>query len=547
MRRPSRPSRRADRSRAPREPAGPPEEQRPAARAAESDRLAGYRLIRRIASGDRADVYLAAEVSNEGSPPGRPGAASDRSRAALVALRVYDADADGAVVAVEVEAMAQVSALPRLHDLATLADGRTCVVVERLMGPNLASVIVERGLSCGEAVTVLAPIAVAMGELERHGFAHTRLASSDVLFDASGRPRLIGTGAVRELDGAATDPAARTGLLRDMYAAYARLVGEVAAATRPAGSLDPVTSLMAELLDTRPFRPRPAEIERTLFALATPKPVLSLPGAVVLGTAAHRLDDASSRDHVDPSTGPLWETGAPAPAPQTASRWLPAVFASASGIVDDTFSPADSHPDVAMQPAGWLARLGARCRSALAARRGVLIVGGLAGAAALVLALTLVPPADEQPGAQSAHALDPSASPAQDATDAPADSPERHGGPETSPAPPPDDATVVAATAELLRRRETCFADLEAACLDEVLQPGSGIDEADHVAMLAAQGGDHRGGDADSAFAFDAAHVTGRMGDAWLVEVPHTDGERQPASVLVMRSEAGLRLREIFG
>jgi hypothetical protein len=546
MRRPSRPSRRADRSRAPREPDGPPEEQRPAARAAESDRLAGYRLIRRIASGDRADVYLAAEVSNEGSPPGRPGAASDRSRAALVALRVYDADADGAVVAVEVEAMAQVGALPRLHDLATLADGRTCVVVERLAGPNLAQVILERGLSCGEAVTVLAPIAVAMGELERHGFAHTRLASSDVLFDASGRPRLIGTGAVRDLD-VGTDPAARTGLLRDMYAAYARLVGEVAAATRPAGSLDPVTSLMAELLETRPFRPRPAEIERTLFALATPKPVLSLPGAVVLGTAAHRLDDAHARDRIDPTTGPIWESRSLAPAPQTASRWLPAAFASASGLVDDAFSHGDSHQDVAMQPAGWLARLGARGRSALAARRGVLIVGGLAGAAALVLALTLVPPADEDPGAQSAHALDPSASPVGDATDAPVESLEPHGPPGASPAPPPDDATVVAATVELLRRRETCFADLEAACLDEVLQPGSGIDEADRVAMLAAQGGDHRGGDADSAFTFDAAHVTGRMGDAWLVEVPHTDGERQPASVLVMRSEAGWRLREIFG
>ena len=65
-------------------------------------RLVGYRLIRRIASGDRADVYLAALGRSEASDAdGAVGAdMADSTRVAahgipsLVVLRVYGAEAD---------------------------------------------------------------------------------------------------------------------------------------------------------------------------------------------------------------------------------------------------------------------------------------------------------------------------------------------------------------------------------------------------------------------------------------------------------------------
>jgi hypothetical protein len=504
------------------------------------------------------------------------GADSVAGAARLVALRVYDADADGAAITTEVEAMAQVGALPALYDLATLADGRTCVVVERIAGPSLARLVLERGLTCGEAVTVLAPIAVALGEFERHGFAHTRLAPSDVVFDDSGRPRLIGTGALRSLDAPHADPAARTALLRDMSAAFAQLVDEVALVTRPAGALDPVRSLLAELLDARPFRTRPDEVERLLFALATPKPVMSLPGAVVLGTAAHRLDTAGPPVAGGPSSGPRETPGdvvAHAPPasdlpnepsvageraelpPPAQRRWLPGIFASVSGVVDEalpdeTAGERSWRAGMSAARSEWPGVLAARCRALIAARSGVLIVGALAGAGALVLALTLVPPADEKPG-RAAHAA-PASTPPQSGetateTAAPASAEPESAAPQPSApessAAESSAADAAAATADLLRRREECFAELGLVCLEQVLQPGSGIDAADRVALVAAQGGEPG---SRPEFALDAARVTGEMGGAWLVEVPYRDDERQPASVLVMRSEAGWRLREIF-
>src|SRR5690349_13910906 len=92
-------------------------------------RLVGYRLIRRIASGDRADVYLAALGRSEASDAdGAVGAdMADSTRVAahgipsLVVLRVYGAEADDDAITRELEAMSTdaAGALPRLHDVAT--------------------------------------------------------------------------------------------------------------------------------------------------------------------------------------------------------------------------------------------------------------------------------------------------------------------------------------------------------------------------------------------------------------------------------------------
>jgi hypothetical protein len=78
-----------------------------------------------------------------------------------------------------------------------------------------------------------------------------------------------------------------------------------------------------------------------------------------------------------------------------------------------------------------------------------------------------------------------------------------------------------------------------------VLQPGSGLESADRAAVNAAVAN----GEAvlHPELAFDAARIAGEMGGAWLIEVPYREPERPPASILVMRSEAGWRLREMFG
>src|SRR5690606_10127208 len=101
----------------------------------------------------------------------------------------------------------------------------------------------------------------------------------------------------------------------------------------------------------------------------------------------------------------------------------------------------------------------------------------------------------------------------------------------------------IAAARWLLERRSECFATLDLDCLDEVLQRGSAIETEDRAAMLAA-----RDGAGAPSIVFDASEavVTVEMGDAVLIAISRAGPEREPASLLVVRGEAGWRLREIF-
>ena len=160
--------------------------------------------------------------------------------------------------------------LPALLDVASLDDGRCCLVVERLGGPALSRILAERTLSPGEAVTVLAPVVAAIAELARIGFVHVRLAASDVLLDDVGRPRLVGLGALRRLP---ADGAERVALLRSGHEALAGLLDEVASAVAPARALHEPVAFLRERLGTRPFVPCEIDLERRLFAAADPEPV----------------------------------------------------------------------------------------------------------------------------------------------------------------------------------------------------------------------------------------------------------------------------------
>jgi hypothetical protein len=494
-------------------------------------RIAGYRLLRRIASGDRADVYLATAD--------RTRSGDDDGGAALVALRIYDREKWNESIAVEVEAMSTDASgtLPVLYDIATLDDGHCCLAVERIAGVPASRLLAERRLAPGEAVTLLAPIVAAVAELARLGFVHTRLTAGDVLIDDAGRPRLVGLGALQRLP--APHGAERTALLRRGHEALAGLVSDVGDATAPAGALDAVDGLLSARLEARPFASCEDEVERALFAAAAPEPIggvalrarpSALPARMIAPVAPEPVVSMSVRAFDAERSD----------ADDAARRRRRGGFRSLLALaqlpgIDELAGAADT---------GSARPLLTRLRAAASARRRPLVFGGLIGGGALVLLLTLVPPATA--GGEPAAGVMSTADAAP-----PGDEAARPGGdaaPVASATASPELAGVapdpVAAAAELLELRASCFATLDLACLDQVVQPGSAIETADRAAIVAA-----RDGDTPESVEFDLGGiaVTAEMGAAVLVSVPFVDAEREPASLLMMRSEAGWRLRELFG
>lgn len=500
-------------------------------------RLVGYRLVRRIASGDRADVYLAAADGPHAHEAGDHGDAP-----ALVVLRVYDADVDDAAIALEIEAMTTDAsgALPALLDLASLPDGRCCVAVERLAGGSVARLLSARTISAGEAVTILAPIVVAVAELARRGYVHTRLAPSDVLFDDAGRPRIVGLGALRRIPDRGAE---RTVLHRAAHERLADLVEDVAAAVVPAGALDEAVDLLRSRLGMRPFTPCEAELERRLFASATPEPVRDLgigPALRPRRVPARLMPPVMSDEAAVPEAPSIAPTRGGAIGPGL-RRWL-ALAQAPDGVVEQLAASAD---------VDRVARGRRRIAELVRTRGRSVTVGSLVGGAALVSMLTLVPPATAHVEGVSGEHAD-AGSTTDDVAGGEPDSPSAAAAVETDQpvtgsepraggdAPVTDDPLTAAR--ELLERRAECFAMLDLACLGAVDQPGSAIETADRRALTTARDG------AESpvtGFDVDSVEVVAEMGAAVLVRVSGSR-EREPASLLIVRGEAGWRLREMF-
>lgn len=494
--------------------------------------LAGYRLLRRLAAGDRADVFLAVVDRAGAERAGTPVGDASTDGPPLVVMRVYPPGADDEAITTEIEAMEGdgTGTLPRLIDVANDADGRGCLVVERISGRPLSELLAAGGMAPGQVVTALAPIVVALGGLAERGLVHTRLAASDVLIDETGRPRLLGLGALSRLD-RRESAADRIGAARAAHAALLRLLEDAAAASTDRAAFGALLELTRVALEARPFRRIEGEIERALFAAAPARAILAaadrptrgtMPGAVA---GAVRGDAVMGAEPTPPMATPR----------ETGLRSLAALAQLPPASVDDLAAALDADPRVRV-----LRRASAWARP----RRPALLTGGFVGAAALVALLSAVPPstADDRGGSEpivehhardaAPHGSEPGEARVPDRT-APGEQHRADGAPTPSDDP-------VAAAAELLEIRETCLAAEDVDCVLAVDQPGSPIALRDREAIERGDVADIRGWD------LDGITVAADLGDAVVLSVPWTEAGREPASLLMMRSEAGWRLREWF-
>ena len=446
--------------------------------------IAGHPLVRALRRDAAREVWVASDAAGGG-------------------VELHRSQPGGeAVLAREAEALL-LADHPHLVPILDVATDAGVVLVRPLLPHDLAGWLLERGApQPGEAVTALAPIAAAIGALHAAGASIGGLAAQQVRLDADGAPLLLGEGARVETSrpslawregspAVAADAAGWRALAETVLAASG--VDLPAAVDRAIEGLD-LAAAGDALLAAWPALP---------LVLEPPTPRASTGG----GRVRHRERTAGAR-----------------------AGWARAVWARADAVwarADAVWARADG---VRARAAALLEALAARVPRRLRERDGGPVRAlhgvrprfwalGAVGAVALVVALLLPSgtgaAGEDEPGAA------PVASPQHGAA-SPAPSPV----PAAPSAPATDDP--VAGAAMLLAEREACLDAADAACLVGLHEPDSPQLGASQPWRMPADG---------------RLELVQRLGDAWLLRVV---SNAEPASVLIMSSEAGWVLRDAW-
>ncbi|MDQ1597585.1 MAG: eukaryotic-like serine/threonine-protein kinase [Microbacteriaceae bacterium] len=573
------------------------------------EQVGGYRLVRRLGSGVRADIHL-----------GHAGSADPPNEERVAAIKVFRAGATADSIETEIAALtrSQSRHLLELRDLALAPDGKPCLILPRLGSGSLGRVLARRHvISAGEAVTILVPIVTAVAELHRVGVAHGAVNAGSVLFDSRGAPVLARFGAAIIVgdrpgseDGRSLTPAAEeeNGWLaedrRSLRALIATVLDRIGDSTDAAlarsGGLKRPDRFPRDLAahDGRPLEGLPLD-RRPLDTGARDEVVAAL--FDLAPAAAIRFDD-SPRDEAPPMPIPA-RLGPAEPPPAEPTRVDPlgvdslgveplgvALTPGATSAADET--GRDKPRQGAARPVGpgGLAALRLRdlteratgtgldenplgalrtgfIRSIRTVRRPVWIAGG-AGLCALVLALTVVPsalPAEPSasesrtagaaspatsapPSAASPPAPLPGSTSAKGTTDTTKTGPAKRSPTDDSGAGGDDPATAAVA---LIATRRACLEQRSASCLDRVDQKDSAVMDADlHLLRTLSARADIP---TEASLAGMVPGLVQRLGDTAIVQFGSGDGierrpETNPASLLLIRSEAGWRIRDLtFG
>jgi eukaryotic-like serine/threonine-protein kinase len=278
---------------------------------AHAPEVPGYELGALLARGGTSEVWA--------------GVALDGGR--RVAVKVVHADL-GSVEAASREAAvsARVASahVVGVEACVPLTDGRVAVVMPHLLGGAVDALVRHRGhLSPGEVVTVLAPVASALGRLHDLGVVHGDVSPGNVLLDLDGRPVLgdLGLGHVvgdvspgvwgtdgyvapEVLLGADPTPAS------DVYALGAvgwlclsgtvpgppGLRPELAQVSLAGEGSEPVVAALAAAVSAEPAdRPGAHELAWLLFGAAEPEPLRLVAGDDEVSAVTYRLRAAAGR------------------------------------------------------------------------------------------------------------------------------------------------------------------------------------------------------------------------------------------------------------
>jgi hypothetical protein len=425
----------------------------------------------------------------------------DEPRAAVL-VRALDAQGER-MVRLEAAALHRargVGVVPLIDVVAEPAG--TGLLRAHLVGARLSRLLGERERwHAGEVVAVLASLVAAVARSHRAGVAHGALSAAELVVTETGA--VIGELGTAELFAPSAPEAtlARIGAVGDDREALRSLALDLL--RRVAGSRSRAAHSLADAVE-----------------LAQ--------GPELIGLLQTGLDDLAA-----PVTPAPHDPG-PAPA-VPAARMMPVVRGDGGDPEEDEILGAGSPGRIS----AFTARFRAWIAALPVARRRVLVAGAAALTAAAVL-LALPGGGGPEQAAPDARGPHPGGSVSPPAA-GPADGSETTeagvaGSGATEAAITGDDP--VAAAVALVEERAACFAAFSALCLEQVDQAGSAALAEDRAALRTLRDG-HEAWFA-SVDPIDARLVE-RLGDSALVEL---GPETAPASLLLMRSEAGWRIRD---
>jgi hypothetical protein len=502
------------------------------------------------------------------------------------AVKLYRSDLERQSIDDEIEALtlARSRHLLSLRDIATCADGRPCLIFPRLRPTTLARLLAERDrLDPGEAVTILVPLSTAIGQLHSARVVHGGMRPGSVLFDDAGAPVLACFGRSSRLRVASAEPAdsgqhsPTFGLLADgdsqhgaaSPATPAQLAGDSRVADDLLGLVSIAESVLARVADAQTHaagrdllawlesdEPHllaerlPTELSNRLFDFADGTPV-----------------DLTARDETGHQLAvrPLVFPGFGSPAVVSPALGSPALgsFGLARRAARTTKSPMSVPTSEARR--GLLARTATKARVAVQRVRRPFWVVGTLGLAAVVSAVVVFPSTAAtdvgRPGAAGTSSPQPTR--ATPTRAAPTRTAPKQSGRATESAGKESDKSIagddpIAATVALLLARERCMSTLSVICLDGVDQEGSAALDGDRQVIRSLQ--EKGTATRERSLADATVELSQRLGDSALMTITATtvpdaagpdvtgpvEENGKPTSLLLIRSEAGWRIRDLF-
>lgn len=548
-------------------PSCPPDHSLDSSDRARLDDVAGLRVMRRFASGTRATLLLA-----------HPAPRSTELGAAARLVKVFHPDTSAPSIDVELAALsARATHVVRLLDVASIETGEPpCLVLEKLPGPVLRSYLDDTPtLSAGQAVTILAPLCAALQALHDAGVTHGAIQVRRIVLDNRGAPALtgFGRGRLREspdahrsavwLDarvratatGRSAEESWRAAVLDDQRDLLA-IVDDVLGRVEPSRTRRPldIDSLSREI-GAGPSRTFLARLESLLFEFAPPEPVSGSRLAASVVVSAPAGSARSSHIAEAPLSGPTGgDTNADTNADPNAFDWSATISTSptapsenrligalrilgassttlelASSVIDTVTRVARRRPHGAASSPG--AGTSPKHPPGRIGRRPLVV--GMICALVATTGLLLVLPSPGDGASAGAAVSDPGDAAQEDATSAgpvsePSGEPALPATTDETPALLGDDPAE--ALRALSRINDAC-----AAASDDGACRGT-VFEHDYLESAPVS---------HDPMAIDAADavVTGSWGGSALVSARLND---QPASFLLLKGEAGWRVRDVF-